>query len=89
MLCRPLVHNRWRDQLTEVLFAFAAAAGTPHGTGLHDLTLQQMLRTSAQLNRHHSRRRLVAALRQRRAEARPSDHLAQRCTVRGRAPRTQ
>ncbi|MGW1412699.1 hypothetical protein [Streptomyces sp. NPDC002403] len=28
VLCHPLVLNRWRDQLTQTLVAFAAAAGT-------------------------------------------------------------
>jgi hypothetical protein len=69
VLCHPLVLNRWRDQLTEILLAFAAAAGNPHCTGLHDLTRQQAPRTPAQLERLHSRRRLFAALLQRRAEA--------------------
>ncbi|MDT0547668.1 hypothetical protein [Streptomyces lonegramiae] len=69
VLCHPLVLSRWRDQLAETLLAFAAAAGNPHCTGLHDLTLQQTPRTPAQLEQLHCRRRLFAARLQRRAEA--------------------
>ncbi|WP_030018191.1 hypothetical protein [Streptomyces monomycini] len=68
-MCHPLVLNRWRDQLTETLLAFAAATGNPHCKGLHDLTLQRTPRTPDQIERLHSQRRLFAALLQRRAEA--------------------
>ncbi|MFG2719863.1 hypothetical protein ACGFW5_16425 [Streptomyces sp. NPDC048416] len=69
VLCHPLVLNRWRDQLNNVLRAVAPSAGNPHTKNLTDLTRSPTARTAAQLEQLHARRRLFAALLQRRAEA--------------------
>ncbi len=68
-LCHPLVLNRWRDQLTEVLIEMAPSAHNPHPKHLHDLTLTGQPRHATQLGQLHDRRRLFAALLQRRSES--------------------
>jgi hypothetical protein len=67
-LCHPLVLNRWRDQLTETLAEMAPSAENPHTKHLHVLTLTGRPRSATQLAQLHSRRRLFAALLQRRSE---------------------
>ncbi|WP_159027742.1 hypothetical protein [Streptomyces pactum] len=67
-LCHPLLLNRWRDQLNEVLADIAPSAENSHTRHLHDLTLTGTARSAAQLERLHGRRRLFAALLQRRSE---------------------
>lgn len=69
VLCHPLVLNRWRDQLNEMLRAVAPSAGNPHTKNLTDLTRTPTARTTVQLEQLNARRRLFAALLQRRAEA--------------------
>lgn len=68
-LCHPLVLNRWRDQLTEALIEMAPSAHNPHPKHLHDLTLTGRHRHAPQLGQLHGRRRLFAALLQRRSES--------------------
>ncbi|MFI8860403.1 hypothetical protein ACIGW5_27930 [Streptomyces prasinus] len=68
-LCHPLVLNRWRDQLTEALAEMAPSADNPHTKHLHDLTLTRRTRSATHLGRLHGRRRLFAALLQRRSES--------------------
>ncbi|MFC7986365.1 hypothetical protein [Streptomyces sp. NPDC057336] len=68
-LCHPLVLNRWRDGLSAALTATAASAGNPHTRHLHDLTRTSLPRNAAPIGQLHDRRRLFAALLQRRAEA--------------------
>ncbi|MER7805127.1 hypothetical protein ABTX71_32965 [Streptomyces parvulus] len=68
-LCHPLVLNRWRDQLTEALAGIAASAGNPHIRHLHDLTRASLPRSTAQIRQILGRRRLFAALLQRRTES--------------------
>ncbi|MEV5107544.1 hypothetical protein ACFQ7G_19840 [Streptomyces massasporeus] len=67
-LCHPLVLNRWRDQLNEVLAELAPRAGNPHTKHLARITLAIAPRSSAHVERLGGRRRLFAALLQRRSE---------------------
>ncbi|MEU7336684.1 hypothetical protein [Streptomyces sp. NPDC007074] len=69
VLCHPLVLNRWRDQLNDILRTVAPSADNPHTKSLTDLTRTPTSRTAAQLEQLHARRRLFAALLQRRAQA--------------------
>lgn len=68
-LCHPLLLNRWRDQLTETLVEMAPSANNAHTKHLHDLALTSRPRSNAQLRRLHDRRRMFAALLQRRSES--------------------
>ncbi|MFD6725795.1 hypothetical protein, partial [Streptomyces sp. NPDC060131] len=68
-LCHPLLLNRWRDQLTETLVEMAPSANNAHTKHLHDLALTNRPRSDAQLRRLHDRRRMFAALLQRRSES--------------------
>jgi hypothetical protein len=68
VLCHPLLLNRWRDQLNEALTDIAPSAQNPHARYLHDITRTDTVRSAAQLRRLHGRRRLFAALLQRRSE---------------------
>ncbi|WP_344409320.1 hypothetical protein [Streptomyces viridochromogenes] len=67
-LCHPLLLNRWRDQLDEVLAGLAASAGNPHTRHLHDITRDSTPRSVTHVERLAGRRRLFAALLQRRSE---------------------
>ncbi|MEV3972816.1 hypothetical protein AB0K68_32495 [Streptomyces sp. NPDC050698] len=64
-LCHPLVLNRWRDQLNEVLADLAPSAGNPHTKHLAAISAQ---RGNTDLEQLSGRRRLFAALLQRRSE---------------------
>ncbi|MEU9575102.1 hypothetical protein AB0D62_35670 [Streptomyces massasporeus] len=69
-LCHPLLLNRWRDQLDETLTEIAPSAGNPHTKHLHDITLTSpAARSTGHVERLSSRRRLFAALLQRRSES--------------------
>ncbi|MEV7068955.1 hypothetical protein AB0N97_40235 [Streptomyces collinus] len=67
-LCHPLLLNRWRDQLNETLADIAPSAGNPHTRHLADITLTSAPRSTVHIDRLGSRRRLFAALLQRRSE---------------------
>ncbi|MCX2182660.1 hypothetical protein KV205_19305 [Streptomyces sp. SKN60] len=67
-LCHPLVLNRWRDQLNHSLTDLAPAAENPTTKRLHDLTPTGRARSASQIEQLAGRRRLFAALLQRRAE---------------------
>ncbi|MEU1891197.1 zinc finger domain-containing protein [Streptomyces pristinaespiralis] len=68
-LCHPLVLNRWRDQLNEVISDMAPSAENPSVKRLHDLSTTGRTRSTDQLERLHGRRRLFASLLQRREES--------------------
>ncbi|MFF5931615.1 hypothetical protein [Streptomyces hydrogenans] len=66
-LCHPLILNRWRDELEQALTDLAPAAENPTTQRLHDLTRTQPRRATP-TRRLCDRRRLFAALLQRRDE---------------------
>ncbi|WP_345655643.1 hypothetical protein [Streptomyces tremellae] len=68
-LCHPLVLNRWRDQLNTSLTRIAPTVENPHTRYLKPLTLNGPTPSSARREQLHRRRRLFAALLQRRDES--------------------
>lgn len=67
-LCHPLVLNRWRDQLHVLITEMAPEARNGTLTRLGNVTTGQEQYRAAQLEQFHDRRRLLAALLQRREE---------------------
>ncbi|MFE3379349.1 hypothetical protein [Streptomyces anulatus] len=67
-LCHPLVLNRWRDQLNAAIAALAPAAENPTTRHLHDLATAANPRPAGRVDQLTGRRRLFAALLQRRSE---------------------
>ncbi len=67
-LCHPLVLNRWRDQLNAAIAALAPAAENPTTRHLHDLAAAAAPRPVGWGDQLTGRRRLLAALLQRRSE---------------------
>ncbi|MFD7854507.1 hypothetical protein ACFV6B_09515 [Streptomyces microflavus] len=68
-LCHPLVLNRWRDQLNAAIAALAPAAENPTTRHLHDLATAANLCPANGVDQLIGRRRLFAALLQRRSES--------------------
>ncbi|MFF3034776.1 hypothetical protein ACFVS7_27670 [Streptomyces rubiginosohelvolus] len=67
-LYHPLVLNRWRDQLNAAIAALAPAAENPTTRHLHDLAAAAAPRPASRVDQLTGRRRLFAALLQRRSE---------------------
>ncbi|MEU9064583.1 hypothetical protein AB0D13_38545 [Streptomyces sp. NPDC048430] len=67
-LCHPLVLNRWRDQLHAVIADLAPSAQSSSLTHLGSFPTTREQRSAVQLRQLHGRRRLFAALLQRREE---------------------